>query len=228
MSILHPKNLRILYWNPRSIANKKEEVSKILNDLDIFVCVESWLNKDTNFHFTGFKTFRKDRTDKNGGGIVLLIRNNLAYKEKENLNIPHTSVEIASITITNVKPALNLIVCYRAPSVTLTELQWDQILSNINKSSHTIFLGDFNAHHMNWNCNKTDTNGKNFYESLLKTNLFLHNDKSHTYIQPHINYTSNIDLIFSSTNLSYRLNVKVKSDTWGSDHFPISIDIDLE
>ena len=89
-------------------------------------------------------------------------------------------------------------------------------------------MGDFNAHHINWNCSKTDNNGKNFYESLLKSNLILHNDNSHTYIQAHNNYTSNIDLIFSSNNLSHRVKANVKSDTWGSDHFPISVEIDIE
>ena len=35
-------------------------------------------------------------------------------------------------------------------------------------------MGDFNAHHINWNCNrnKTDTNDENFHKSLLKTNQY--------------------------------------------------------
>ena len=89
-------------------------------------------------------------------------------------------------------------------------------------------MRDFNAHHIHWNCKKTDSNGENFYDSLTKTNLILHNDTSQTYIQPHTNYTSNIDLIFSSYNLSHRIHVKVSDDTWGSDHFPIFVNIDLE
>ena len=39
---------------------------------------------------------------------------------------------------------------------------------------------------------------------------------------------TNINLILSSTNTSHKHNVKVKIDTWGSDHFPISIEIDVE
>ncbi|OXU19766.1 hypothetical protein TSAR_014210 [Trichomalopsis sarcophagae] len=61
-------------------------------------------------------------------------------------------------------------------------------------------MGDFNAHHLSWNCNKTDSNDENFYNCLLKTNLILHNDTSQTYMQPQNNYASNIDLIFSRKN----------------------------
>ena len=135
---------------------------------------------------------------------------------------------MAGITITNVKPVLDLIVCYRARGDTLSETEFDQVLSNINKASQIIFMGDFNAHHMYWNSKKTDTNGDNFHNSLLKTNLILHNEKSQTYIQPHTNYTSNINLIFSSNNLTQKINVNVLSDSWGSDHFPINIEVDVE
>lgn len=75
---------------------------------------------------------------------------------------------------------------------------------------------------------KSLSDGENFYNSLLKTNLVLHNDTSQTYIQPQNNYASNIDLIFSSNNISHKLNVNIHIDTWGSDHFPIFITIDLE
>jgi len=60
--------LRLMFWNPRSISKKKEELKKILTDLDIFICVESWLTREAKeFNFTGFKTFRKDRQHSRGG-----------------------------------------------------------------------------------------------------------------------------------------------------------------
>ncbi|OXU18184.1 hypothetical protein TSAR_014975 [Trichomalopsis sarcophagae] len=215
MDTLIQKNLKILFWNSKSIVNKKEELRKILTALDIFICVQSWLSKNDNFIFAGFKTFRQDRQDKIRGGIVILIRNHLAYNETQNISSSLPSIVIAGITITNVKPALDLLVCYRAPGVTISETQWDQVLN-------------FNSHHINWNCNKTDSNGENFYNSLLKTNLILHNNNTHTYEQTQNDYSSNIDLIFSSNNLTHRVNANVLLDPWGSDHFPIDIEVDLE
>ena len=59
-SLVH-SDLKIFFWNSRSILNKKEEVSKIINMYDIFICVESWLKPETtNFCFPGYKSFRKD------------------------------------------------------------------------------------------------------------------------------------------------------------------------
>ena len=101
-------NLRILYWNARSISHKKE-LKKILQNVDIFVCVETWLNDDDTwcnndvnngvFDITGFKTFRKGRPNRQGGGILILIRNHLAYTDIKNLTSPDITVEIAGLTI---------------------------------------------------------------------------------------------------------------------------------
>ena len=66
------KDLKIIFWNARSISRRKEELSKILTETDIFICVESWLSnyqKNDNFHFPDFKTFRKDRSQSRRGGI---------------------------------------------------------------------------------------------------------------------------------------------------------------
>ena len=41
--------LKVCFWNARSINKRKNELPDILKDLDIFICVESWLNdKDKN------------------------------------------------------------------------------------------------------------------------------------------------------------------------------------
>ena len=40
------KSLRILYWNARSIFKRKHDLSALLKDFDIFLCVESWLKNE--------------------------------------------------------------------------------------------------------------------------------------------------------------------------------------
>ena len=39
---------------------------------------------------------------------------------------------------------------------------------------------------------------------------------------------SNIDLIFSFTNIADKINIKVLNETWGSDHYPIKVTFDSE
>ena len=100
-------DLKIMFWDARSILPKREELSQILVNLDIFVCVETWLsNKNNHFGFPGFKIFRKDR-DARGGGILFLLRNNLAFKELSHLNCSTDSVEITGLTITNIEPQVD-------------------------------------------------------------------------------------------------------------------------
>lgn len=95
-------SVNILFWNPRSICNKKEELCKILEKVDIFACVESWLSeKELNFNIAGFKTYRKDRLNRRGGGILFLVRNKFAFKERCDLLYPKDSTEFAGLTITN-------------------------------------------------------------------------------------------------------------------------------
>ncbi|XP_076287597.1 uncharacterized protein LOC143212571 [Lasioglossum baleicum] len=229
MTTYHHKDLNILFWNPRSILRRKEELPNILINLDILICVESWLSEesqtDKNFHFAGFKTFRKDRLHSRGGGILILIRNNLAYFELQNLKCPDQSVELAGIKITNINPAINIFVCYRAPHSTLSQSQWDEIVTQVDKSQHAILMGDFNAHHTSWNCKNNDTNGERLFNSYNKSDLFLHNSKSITYVQFNNDIRSNLDLIFSSANIAHNINVEVIDETWGSDHYPLFVTV---
>ena len=168
-------NLRIIFWNARSVIKQKEELQTFLQDVDILVCVESWLNENKSFQFPGFVSFRKDRPSSTGGGIVLLIRKNIAYKEIDNLATPNLSVELCGLRITNTNPALSIYVCYRVPGDTLSQEQWEVVFSIFNLGCNDVFLGDFNAHHELWNCRKTDLNGKYLLECVKKAKFFIHN-----------------------------------------------------
>ena len=224
--------LKIIFWNTRSFMARRLEIEKMIVDLDIFICVESWLpqknqkNQQT-ISFPGFVTFRKDRQHANGGGILIFIRNNIAFQEINNLSSSHQSVEICGLKINNYNPVINLIVCYRAPGL-LTQTQWDSITENILENECSILFGDFNAHNTNWNCKNTDSNGKKFGKSIEKSNLFVHNHDTLTHLDVYRNNKSNIDLVLSSMNIAEKISVKVYDETLGSDHFPIYLTIETE
>lgn len=222
---LDRKPIKILYWNAKSILQRREEVQSIINDLDILICVESWLTPDVNIHYTGFTTFRRDRTHTRGGGIVIFIRNNIAFVEIVNLYSPDQSVEICGIHLNNIEPPLDILACYRSPGHVLSQHQWDDVIQNM-QTGNCIFMGDFNAHHTNWNCRTSDGNGCKLVNAIDKHDIFLHNTDSSSYIDVHRNIKSNLDLILSSINISDKIDVKVSDETWGSDHFPIYINVD--
>ena len=70
-----PPGIKILYWNARSFRKRKNEIRNILNQIDILVCVESWLDSSiVNLHYPGFVNYRTIRSYSTGGGILILIR----------------------------------------------------------------------------------------------------------------------------------------------------------
>ena len=220
-------DLKILYWNARSIKPRKEELPKMLEKIDLFVCVESWLDSDENCNVSGFQTFRKDRTDSRGGGILILVRNNLAFHELRDFVCTEEDFEVTALRINNVQPTVDIFACYRPPHTTPTQKTWNEIFEKVKRSKSAILVGDFNAHHKTWNCEKNDTAGDRLLESLNNSNLILHNPNTKTYLQPRSNKKSNLDLIFTSTNIADKATVKVDEDTHGSDHFPIFINFQI-
>ena len=172
--------LKILYWNTRSFQQRSTEIRKILQDIDILICVETDLKSSVNLRFPGFLCFRKDRIHSEGGGILFLIRNNLAFGELNDINSPDRSVEMCGIKIHTTIPQLDIIACYRSPGLTLSQDQWHTITRNVN-NNNVIFVGDFNAHHVHWNCDNTDSNGHRLSEAIDSHNLFLHNENTYTY-----------------------------------------------
>ena len=220
--------LRIIYWNARSAVNKKEEIEFIIKNIDILIIVESWLNEFDTFVFSGFNTLRKDRLYGCGGGIVFLIRKSYNYIEISNIANPNNIVELCGVKITNMEKPVSLIACYKPPDVNLTIQEWDLLLSNTRNDNRCLLVGDFNSSNEAWNCTTTDANGRKLYDSIINHDLYLHNNNTHTRIDLTRNQKSNIDLVFSSMDISQFISVTVSNDSLGSDHYPININIDAE
>ncbi|XP_058810377.1 uncharacterized protein LOC131675415 [Phymastichus coffea] len=230
--IYKTSDLKILFWNARSINKRKEELPSLLKDIDIFICVESWL-KDKNIEnekiiAPGFVQYKKNRTHSTGGGILIMVRKNIAYREIKKIKSPDQSVEVCGIILTNTKPSLDIIVSYRTPGNVLSQEHWHNIIQNINTNRPSILVGDFNAHNTIWNCSYTDKNGERLYESTDEANLYLHNHNTITRSDFHRNFHSNIDLLFSTQHLAANINVEAKEETFGSDHYPILCSINIE
>ena len=226
MDLQNHSKIRVFYWNARSIIQRKSELEKILENIDVFVCVESWLKPANTFKCTGFEAFRKDRCNSTGGGILYLIRKNLKFTELSNIRSQSEKKEITGIRITNSSPNIDIIACYRIPSFTLTQTEWNLITSTITNNNNSVLLGDFNAHNKKWNCKKTDVNGDRLDHSIEINNLFLHNVDTYTHVDIRSGNKSNIDLAISSTDFADKIHFEVLDENFGSDHFPILLNID--
>ncbi|XP_066590556.1 uncharacterized protein [Prorops nasuta] len=198
-------------------------------DVDVFVIVESWLSENSDIYFSGFVAYRKDRLHSKGGGILILIRKNIAFMGLKTQWVPDFPAEICGISFTNTSPQFDLIACYRPPGSTLSQTQWDMIIQkNLKPNCNQILVGDFNSHNIMWNCRYTDTNGKRFFNTIEANNLYIHNDKTITYTNLYHQTHSNLDLVLSTMNIADIINVTAEDDTHGSDHFPLLIQINSE
>ena len=113
------------------------------NDIDVMQITETWF-RDTGDEakcadltppgYTSFSFPRPSTTGaKTGGGIVVIVRDNLAPKCSFNTTFPfpHTSFEVVSMTLGMNTQKVNMVCVYRPPP------------SKRNKSSDSIFLQEF-------------------------------------------------------------------------------------
>ena len=83
-----------------------------------------------------------------------------------------------------------------------------------------ILMGDFNGHHTLWGCEDVNNRGQQLEDLIIKNDLILFNDKSHTYFHSASGTLTSIDLTLCSPSHFLDFSWKVGHDTCGSDHFP--------
>lgn len=131
------KGLKICHLNLRSIRSKLGEF-KILTEQSrphIFIITESWLSpviQDSFITIANYDLYRKDRTGKKGGGVLLLIDKFYAHTITP-ITLDTETMQLV-INFTN-QHAVTIIGSYRPPDTNPTA--YLQNLSNIIKNIKT-------------------------------------------------------------------------------------------
>lgn len=222
------KNLKVLYWNCRSLKRRQPELQTLVKDIDILFCAETRLSPHDSLSctFPGFFTIRVDRIHNSGGGLLVAIRKSISYKVIKTPNISDKLIESIGLQITNMSPQVKLYAFYKPPSTTLSESQLDDICALASDPQQTILMGDFNAHHQAWNCATSKQGGDDLFYSIVNHDLMVHNTETITRIDE--NSQSNIDLVLSSVSLADKIKIGIYDETYGSDHFPVLTRITVE
>ena len=142
-------SLDIIHLNTRSIRNKMENLSPVVDSFHVVCFSETHLDADTASNtllLDGFdESLRKDRTQ-HGGGLMVYISNMLKYRRRHDLESP--IIETLWVEI-NFKE-INVLICclYKSdfiasPSVFITKLQ-NSIEIALDYTPHIIILGDIN------------------------------------------------------------------------------------
>ena len=211
----HPRryNPSIVTFNKNSTSSSVQiKGSKLLlsfffgfsPDCNIIITItlsETWLNKDNydnEIELPGYSITRRDRRERTGGGVMIYIRENLVFNERNDL---HNSNEAIWIQVNRTRCKPLIIGCvYRPPNQ-----QVDKFLEDFNNSlagieSHfdKIILGDFNIDYSS----KRGSNANQSDRRKLKGIADLHDMKQIIDLPTRIaeHSESQIDLIFTDNN----------------------------
>ncbi|CAK9827551.1 hypothetical protein ANTRET_LOCUS5236 [Anthophora retusa] len=155
-----------------------------------------------------------------------MIKNNLK-NNVINISTPDDSTELIIVEIVNVQPTITIAACYKPPSETLRLQKWNHFIENLQSRDNFVLMGDFNAKHTTWNCNKNNPSGNNLH-ALIEFDIFLHNAETTTRIGQSAQSDSNIDLVLSSINIAHLITTRRHDDPLTSDHLPVEITISLQ
>ena len=163
---------------------------------DIVCITESWLNtveRDylAEYSVPGYIMFEKSRTNRNGGGVLLFVKENLNPISLSKPQIPN--IDISYILLRNNKGSkIILTLLYRPPaqSVPIDRQLYEQ-LAELCDNHDTVILGDFNLAVTEWGNNLTSHTGQDLYSNLQESSLiqFVHSPTRGTNI---------LDLVFAT------------------------------
>ena len=220
------RNLHLLQWNARSITRHLSDfkISLYTTKPHVAAVQESWLksSKDSP-SFESYNLERKDRNGGKGGGILMLIRKNVKYVEKNIQIFPQGKLEVQIITIFGKQENIDVMNVYN-PKTTMNEREFMHYKNQLG--IRFVILGDFNAHHPQWEpSSQIPANASgNAVERIinnLNNNIVLATPPDlPTHTHAYNGRTSTIDLTFCPPVFLPIINTLTLGDI-GSDHTPI-------
>lgn len=144
-----------MLWNARSLNNKLDNFTSLLEDADIEVAAitETWFASQHNnstaiIRDKGYSISHLNRDDRRGGGVALIYKNNFKLSNAKTYSFDTFECILVSIASASSRH-LNFIVVYRycelAPAPFLSEF-YNFIDSIFMSFKNFIILGDFNLH----------------------------------------------------------------------------------
>ena len=216
--------LKVAYFNAQSIRNKMHIFRAMIasEDLDIVGITETWINEETRdfigeYEIAGYKIFKKDRTCKKGGGVLLYVKNTL-NPVKYDINTMH---ELIGIKINSTSRSMHIFLVYRPPhqpQISDDSLYRELSLAINNKLS--LILGDFNAV-VDWNTRTSESHQEG--ARLLE---FVNDEFLHQWVDKPTRGNNTLDLVLSTEdNLISNLTIGEKLGK--SDHSIVRFHINL-
>ncbi|KAL1131217.1 hypothetical protein AAG570_010835 [Ranatra chinensis] len=170
-------------------APKKEFVPPI-------VLNETHLKPHTKLYTPGYIAVRNDRVGRNGGGVAILIKEPISFRQIDLPTDPGGTETLGIKVILN-KRSTPIINVYNPPNVVLKEC----LLRNLFDYGGTVIVfGDFNARHRLSHCIRKNTNGANMYDFVMNRGATLFAPERPTYMPSHGKGSqSTLDLVLANS-----------------------------
>ena len=234
---IDPNDLKITHHNAQSLMKpgRIDEYEIYFESLkisfDILVFTETWVtpNNIEQCQFNGYRSVHLIRNadinldlKNSGGGVSIFIRNNLEYKNRDELSIMLPFMECVFIEITFNNQNYLIGGIYRVPNTSTSDFieHFNNVIEPIRTTHNVVLLGDYNIDLL-----KDETNKRNF-EIFLQSNYLIPTILSATRVASKIQNGQQvvsetlIDNIFVNHNMNYKSGIIESSIT---DHYSIYI-----
>ena len=131
-SSFNSSKLKLTHINTRSCRNKEVEMSLFLkeNDIDILSFNETWLKSNFKLDIPNYTIARRDRLKRQGGGVAILVRNDIKFDIIDLCSSINTDNEAITILLKNSQDSISISTIYIPPAFTISTTLLDNIKRN--------------------------------------------------------------------------------------------------
>ena len=141
---------------------------------------------------------RRDRPSRQGGGVAILVRNDIKFDIIDTCSTKNTDNEAITILLKNSQDSTSISTIYIPSTYTINTTLLDNI---IKTADNIIITGALNAKHTELNCTKTDRWGMALKKALYNADLFIADNSKPTHRNSRTNSSDIIDYIIYSTGI---------------------------
>ena len=169
-------DLGIVQLNIRGLINKQDQLKRLITDTEanILLLCETWLNKIKESHvdISTHKLTTKNRTDRIGGGVGILVNSNLRSRPRPDLQIDTEILEHVIVELKTDKRNILLVSGYTPPNTNVRMFlkEYKNLIQNLTKEkSHELIIGI--DHNLDLLKSHQHVQTNDFLEINLKKNL---------------------------------------------------------
>ena len=173
---IEAKDLLIMQLNVQGLSSKVDQIKHIIDKNpcnkppEVILLCETWLNDfSPNISIQGYHLELENRKGKIGGGVAILIKENLKYKSRPDLkeNLKDSQTESCFVELKGSQGNVVLGSLYHPPNTPTKEFlgNYTELLHNLNKEKHELILV------MDHNLDLLKVNQHKLTEEFLECNL---------------------------------------------------------